>query len=155
MLASGAIPSGRCARSIKLFAGALGLILLLAVVTLAVPASDGVPRDVSSMLRVPVLLHQTVQSRANLTERESAWQRSWVDLGFQLQLADNARCRQDMVRLSELTGDVDFVRVYDALETGVQRSDMWRYAALYLYGGVYARPSRESAALIAMPPRAA
>ena len=28
--------------------------------------------------------------------------------------------------------------MYDALETGVQRSDMWRYAALYMYGGVYA-----------------
>ena len=28
--------------------------------------------------------------------------------------------------------------MYDALETGVMRADMWRYTALYLYGGVYA-----------------
>jgi mannosyltransferase OCH1-like enzyme len=33
---------------------------------------------------------------------------------------------------------------YDALETGVQRSDMWRYTVLYLHGGAYADVDMEA-----------
>ena len=85
----------------------------------------------------PVLLHQT-QATHNLTAQMRSWQHSWEVLGFRTQLADNAHCREDMRQLVALTGVRDYLTVYDALETAVQRSDMWRYAALYLFGGVYA-----------------
>jgi hypothetical protein len=84
-----------------------------------------------------VLLHQTVPS-LNLSAREQAWRESWQDLGFKLQTANDSECRADMERLALQTGQLDYLHVYDALETGVQRADMWRYSALYLYGGVYA-----------------
>jgi hypothetical protein len=74
----------------------------------------------------------------NLSPAEANWQQSWEQLGFQLRLADNARCREHIQELVRVTGQPRFLDVYDALETGVQRSDMWRYAVLYLYGGVYA-----------------
>ena len=84
-----------------------------------------------------MLLHQTVPS-LNLSAREHAWRASWQELGFQLQTANDSECRADMERLALQTGQLDYLHVYDALETGVQRADMWRYSALYLYGGVYA-----------------
>ena len=84
-----------------------------------------------------MLLHQTVPS-LNLSAREQAWRESWQGLGFKLQTANDSECRADMERLSQQTGQPDYLHVYDALETSVQRADMWRYSALYLYGGVYA-----------------
>ena len=84
-----------------------------------------------------MLLHQTVPS-LNLSAREQVWRESWQDLGFKLQTANDSECRADMERLALQTGQLDYLHVYDALETGVQRADMWRYSALYLYGGVYA-----------------
>ena len=84
-----------------------------------------------------VLLHQTVPS-LNLSAREQSWRESWQHLGFQLQTANDAECRADMERLAQQTGRPDYLQVYDALETGVQKADMWRYSALFLYGGVYA-----------------
>ena len=83
----------------------------------------------TSTLRQPVLLHQTVSSLANLSSTEREWQRSWEALGFQLQLADDERCRADIRTLSAVTANPEYLAVYDSLETGVQRSDMCAHTA--------------------------
>ena len=132
--------------SAKLVAGTLDSLLLLAVFTL--PNSSTNSRG-AVRLRRPMMLHQTVSSTMNLSVTERKWRQSWEELGFQLQISDDARCRDDVVGLSYLTGNPDYLAVYDALETGVQRSDMWRYTALYLYGGVYADVD-----VVAKPPMA-
>ena len=67
----------------------------------------------------------------------------------QLQVADDAACRRDVQTLSRITKNPEYLQVYDSLETGVQRSDMWRYTALYLHGGVYADVD-----VVAKPPMA-
>lgn len=97
-------------------------------------ARDGEPQQ---LLRWPMVLHQTVPT-LNLTAQQAEWQRTWTRLGVKVRLADDARCRDDIIALGRATGERAFLRAYDALETGVQRSDMWRYAVLFLHGGVYA-----------------
>jgi len=83
------------------------------------------------------ILHQTVKS-LKLTSQQDLWQASWRRLGFRVRTADNAQARRDMVRATQAIGDPALLRVYDALETSVQRADVWRYAILWLDGGVYA-----------------
>jgi len=121
--------------STRLLGCVLALLLLLAVAT--VPRAADPSPHASHRLKEPVLLHQTVPS-LNLSSDEVAWRRSWEELGFQLRIADDESCREHIKELVRLTGKATFLQVYDALETGVQRADMWRYAVLYLYGGVYA-----------------
>lgn len=96
-----------------------------------------VGRSAPRRLLQQVLLHQTSHSM-NMSVVEVAWQDSWRDLGFEVRLADDARCREDLLTLAAVTGIGAYLTTYDALETGVQRSDMWRYAVLYLHGGIYA-----------------
>ena len=84
-----------------------------------------------------VTVHQTVRS-LQLTPQQEAWRSSWRELGFQLATADDTMARRDVERLVEQAGSADLLKVYDALETNVQRSDFWRYAVLWLDGGVYA-----------------
>ena len=96
----------------------------------------GSPAAVERQGSLP-LLHQTVPSLA-LSPIEERWRDSWRQLGFAVQSADDAQARGDVERLVRETGFDDLLRVYDGLETSVQRSDVWRYAILWLEGGVYA-----------------
>ena len=137
-------------RSARLLACMLGALALLAcgvavpsyhpdaaAATVAALAAEAPAAGASPRLKRPVLLHQTLPTLA-LTPQMIEWRQSWERLGFLPRLADNDGCREDMRVLVEATGNSDYLSVYDNLELGVQRSDMWRYAALYLYGGVYA-----------------
>ena len=45
-----------------------------------------------------------------------------------------AQARADIERFVAAGGSAEVLRVYDALETSVQRSDVWRCAALWLEG---------------------
>lgn len=83
-------------------------------------------------------VHQTVHDSLGLSASEQAWSNSWRRLGFEVRTADDAQVRDDVCRLVRETGRADFLRVFDGLETSIQRSDVWRYAILYLDGGVYA-----------------
>ena len=82
-------------------------------------------------------LHQTVQN-LNLTKQQTLWQQTWKLAGFQIITADDAMARRTVERLARETRQPAFLRVYDALATSVQRSDFWRYAILWLEGGIYA-----------------
>jgi hypothetical protein len=135
------------AQSARLLGCTLGALCLLAcgvgtLPTLGAPTDGGggeaaaAPPAARRLLQ-PVTLHQTLPT-AELTPQMRLWRDSWTALGFRARLADNAECRRDMQALVAATGEADFLAVYDGLETGVQRSDMWRYATLWLYGGVYA-----------------
>ena len=83
-------------------------------------------------------IHQTVRDSLHPLQREQEWSDSWRRLGFEVRTAGDAQVRDDIRRLVRETGRADFLRVFDSLETSVQRSDMWRYAILWLEGGVYA-----------------
>uniref|UniRef100_A0A7S4F752 Alpha 1,4-glycosyltransferase domain-containing protein n=2 Tax=Chrysotila carterae TaxID=13221 RepID=A0A7S4F752_CHRCT len=82
-------------------------------------------------------LHQTVGS-LSLTPEQQRWRESWRAIGFDIVTADDTQARKDVERLAEALGSRDVLRVYDGLATSVQRSDVWRYAILWLDGGVYA-----------------
>ena len=100
------------------------------------PITTWDPATGSDWSDLPVL-HQTVKNLV-LTQEQLQWRASWIRLGFRVRTADNAQARRDIVRMVDMTGDSRLLRVYDALETNVQRSDVWRYAILWLEGGIYA-----------------
>lgn len=106
------------------------------------------PEQLLSTDSLPIL-HQTVPS-LELSPLEKRWRESWRQLGFAVRSTDDAQARGDVERLVRETGTADFLRVYDELETSVQRSDVWRYAILWLEGGVYADID-----VVAHPPLAA
>eukprot|EP00040_Diaphanoeca_grandis_P015105 m.76926 g.76926 ORF g.76926 m.76926 type:complete len:357 (-) comp24953_c0_seq1:122-1192(-) len=89
---------------------------------------------------VLMTVHQTnkVKLRAKLPARILKWQSSWLWFQFRISLSDDEDCRNDIKRLSVLLDNNAYLDVYDNLETPVQRADFWRYARLYLEGGVYA-----------------
>ena len=128
---------------------ALALVLFTASVSTQQQGSSDTQQPGGPKLRAPVLLHQTVKSLQNATSQELEWRRSWEMLGFSVRLADDSICREDIKRLVAVTGNCEYLAVFDSLETGVQRSDMWRYSALFLYGGVYADTD-----VVAKPPMA-
>ena len=99
-------------RSTRLLGCVLGLLLLLAVA--AVPRSPELPQAQTAMLREPVLLHQTVPS-FNLSRDEVDWRTSWERLGFQLQIADDARCREHIRELVRVTGDPVYLQAWGAI----------------------------------------
>ena len=138
--ASKTLASDWTERSSKMFAIALGSLLLLLCTTNMSYWGSGanVPSQQEPKLHSRILLHQTVRSFHDVTTSELEWRHSWEVLGFVVRLANDSRCREDLQSLVAQTGNTHYLAVYDALETGVQRSDMWRYTALYLYGGVYA-----------------
>lgn len=64
----------------------------------------------------------------------------WTELGFVVHVTNDDEVRCDIIRLDQeghRMGD-DFLNVFDRLETPVMKFDFWRYAKLYLDGGVYA-----------------
>jgi len=83
-----------------------------------------------------ITVHQSMRT-LKLTSQQLRWRESWASIGFQLRMVDDAAARADIEQLVSATGRSDFLRVYDALETSVQRNDFWRYAILWLRGGVY------------------
>ena len=82
-------------------------------------------------------LHQTVANR-RLTREEHHWRESWRRLGFPIRTADNAQARRDIERMHRMINFPALIHMFDALETNTQRSDVWRYAILWLEGGIYA-----------------
>ncbi len=81
------------------------------------------------------ILHQTV-SNLSVSVLERSWRESWLRLGFRIRTADDVQARCDVERLVRVVPSI--IHVYDGLETAVQRADVWRYAILWLEGGVYA-----------------
>ena len=68
------------------------------------------------------------------------YEEEWKSLGFRnLRCADDDLARNDMNRFGELVrGDPQYyMSTYESLNS-VQKADMWRYAVLYMYGGIYA-----------------
>jgi len=62
---------------------------------------------------------------------------SWKAVGLVAQVSDDDDCFRDIQTFANITGDEDYITVYQALESPVQRTDMWRYTKLWLEGGVY------------------
>lgn len=85
--------------------------------------------------RIPRTIHQTFASR-KLPARMYRALSTWIDLNpeFSYRFSDDEDCRQ-LIR-SEF--DLEVLRAYEALPKGAFRADLWRYCALFQYGGVYA-----------------
>lgn len=53
-------------------------------------------------------------------------------------VADDAACREDVVAAAQRLGEEALIAAYDACAEPVMRADLWRYAVVYLRGGIYA-----------------
>jgi hypothetical protein len=107
------------------------------------------------------VVHQTWKNRASLTVEMQSAMASWAAHGFPTDFTDDRGCLEDVKRLAEAMGDMRYLTVYtrgmqdatgavhagptaggsrDATPltmTAIQRSDYWRYAKIWLDGGIY------------------
>jgi hypothetical protein len=82
-------------------------------------------------MAIPRLIVQTHRSEDVLRDLRATWQRHHPE--YEYRFYDDARCRTFLAdRLPAL------LPTYDALPLPVQRADLFRYAAVYELGGVYA-----------------
>lgn len=65
------------------------------------------------------------------------YRQKWQDAGYEVRVTPNAQIRDTIVRMDKQLGRTDLVEKFDGLETDNMRYDFWRYAILYLEGGVY------------------
>jgi hypothetical protein len=63
---------------------------------------------------------------------------AWKDLGFDVKVTSDSDVRVDIVRLQNEIREDDFLDVFDRLETPMMQFDYWKYAKLFLDGGIYA-----------------
>ena len=90
---------------------------------------DGILSSKQSMM-----IHITTKTKPCRYESE------WKKINFwYVRCANDATIREDMAKLGEeFRGDREYyLSTFDSL-TPVQRADMWRYAVVYMYGGIYA-----------------
>jgi hypothetical protein len=83
-----------------------------------------------------LIVHQT--GILPLKEPSKTWRESWSEQSFTTTLQGDDENRKDMVRLSEKLNTTKYMETYDGLPANIQRVDMWRYAKLFLDGGIYA-----------------
>ncbi len=62
----------------------------------------------------------------------------WEDLGYIIAVTPNDRIHEDVARLDALFPSHQFLSKFEQLATKNMQFDFWRYAKLYLEGGVYA-----------------
>jgi len=108
-------------------------------------AYNGAQQDARRILPT---VHQTSGNHL-LDAQTRRWRASWRRLGFHIRTADNEQARRDIERIHRILNFPELLSVYDALETNTQRSDVWRYAILWLDGGIYADID-----VVALPPLA-
>jgi mannosyltransferase OCH1-like enzyme len=82
------------------------------------------------------IVHQT--GILPLKEPSKTWRESWSEQAFTTTLQGDDENRNDMIRLSEKLNTTKHLDTYDDLPVNIQRVDMWRYAKLFLDGGIYA-----------------
>ena len=87
---------------------------------------------------ITVIVHQTLRNTSEIPPHQREWRLSWQRIGFRFQTVDDKAMHEDIERLAATAGELRFVRIFDQLHTSVQRTDMWRYAVMWLDGGVYA-----------------
>ena len=85
--------------------------------------------------KIPNILWQTYKSAA-IPDQAKPLIKSWLDANPELAwyFMDDARCDQFM----QDHFDPEFYNMYKSLPFGVMRSDVWRVAVVYVYGGIYA-----------------
>lgn len=97
-------------------------------------------------------VHQNLM-RGIVSEAHGRFQNEWRRIGCEVRLANATIARQDMSRFASASGENRSVEVYDRLERAVQKSDLWRYAIVWLEGGMYADVDLYpvSGAILALP----
>lgn len=83
---------------------------------------------------IPKIIHQTWKSKA-LTPEFRKWTKSWrrLNADWEWRLWDDDDCERLFTEHLP-----EFLPTYQALEKPVQKADLFRYAVLYVHGGVYA-----------------
>lgn len=66
------------------------------------------------------------------------YRQKWKALGFTVSVTPNHAIRKDIVTLDRLVPSIELLKIFDALATTNMKFDVWRYAKLYLEGGIYA-----------------
>eukprot|EP00638_Chattonella_subsalsa_P011146 CAMPEP_0117808698 /NCGR_PEP_ID=MMETSP0948-20121206/20207_1 /TAXON_ID=44440 /ORGANISM="Chattonella subsalsa, Strain CCMP2191" /LENGTH=109 /DNA_ID=CAMNT_0005644191 /DNA_START=44 /DNA_END=370 /DNA_ORIENTATION=+ len=101
------------------------------------PTNDEILLRRTKMAEMGFVVQQTYKTR-ELTGLRAEWHQSWLDVGFPTKVSNDEDMLADVAYLSEFTGNPDFIETYNQLFDIVQKSDFWRYAKLYLEGGLYA-----------------
>lgn len=84
---------------------------------------------------IPRLIHFTVRDKNSLVPHQVISIASWAKFnpGYSIMLFDDAD-----IRLFMTTYFPDLLPTFDGLSSEVERTDMWRYLVLCIFGGVYA-----------------
>ena len=66
------------------------------------------------------------------------YRQKWQQVGFPVMLTPNQDIRKDIVELDTQVPSLKLLEKFDNLATTNMKYDVWRYAKLYLNGGIYA-----------------
>jgi predicted GH43/DUF377 family glycosyl hydrolase len=88
----------------------------------------------SNNTKIPKIIHQSFESRV-LPECLSDAVHTWLNLNpdYEYRYYDNG----DRRKLIADNFDDSVLKTYDSLIPGAYRCDLWRFCAIYLYGGIY------------------
>ena len=87
-----------------------------------------------------LVVHSTWnEERTSEYPQVEEYRSEWQALGFETRVTPNHEIRQDILRLVNTTrGNDRLLHIFDSLGTTNMQFDFWRYAKLYLEGGLYA-----------------
>ncbi len=85
--------------------------------------------------KIPRIIHQTFET-SNIPENMYNAAMSWVKYNpdCEYRFYDN----EDRINLIKENFNDKVLQAYYLIENGAFRADLWRYCALYIYGGIYA-----------------
>ncbi|CAB9509125.1 Glycosyltransferase sugar-binding region containing DXD motif [Seminavis robusta] len=103
----------------------------------------GFQQDVVVKAAVPAHQQHKVWSTWNESRTEEfpqilEYRGHWERFGFEVAITPNSDIRQDVEALVRETQAPQFLQAFDSLATTNMQYDFWRYAKLYLNGGIYA-----------------
>jgi Glycosyltransferase sugar-binding region containing DXD motif len=91
-----------------------------------------------SVQRRPFVFSTWNESRTVEYPQVLEYRRDWQRLGFDFVITPNDAIREDVVALAKVTQQDDLLEKFDRLATTNMQFDFWRYAKLYMEGGIYA-----------------
>ena len=92
-------------------------------------------KELVLIFMIPKIIWQTFRSDYP-PQKSAEYIKSWLSFhyGYEWYYMNDEKCK----KFIEDNFNNDFVKMYNDLPYGVMRSDVWRIAILYIYGGIYA-----------------
>lgn len=98
----------------------------------------GKDQGIPIMTQQPSVLYQTyITEETDLVEDAKHARSTWADLhpeGLQMSYTDD----KNMLEFMEANFDARVVKAFNSMPLGVMKADFWRYAVIYINGGLYA-----------------